>query len=200
MNNLLQKATQILEHGGVVVYPTDTAYGLGVDATNENAIEKIFDLKGRGQEKAVHITVADIEMAELYAEITEDAKKLAEAFLPGPLTLVVKRKKTLPDMLALGKETIGIRMPKNATALALVKAFGKPITATSANISGDDTSYTIDAVRDSFGLRAGEIDLYVDEGQLPHIIPSTLVDITGAKSVILREGPVSREEVESVLG
>lgn len=195
----IKKAVETLEQGGIIAYPTDTAYGLGVDATNTEAIKSLFELKGRNAEKAMHVTVSDIDMAGTYAEITPDAEKLAEAFLPGPLTLVLRKKETIPDVLVGGKNTVGIRIPKNDTALAIVRLLKKPITATSANISGGDTSYSTTAVRESLGEKSDRVDVYVDDGTLPRIAPSTLVDLTQEEPIILREGPITREQILDVL-
>ena len=119
-NNTIQKAIEILKNGGIIIYPTDTCYGIGVDATNKEAIKKMINLKGRNFKKPISIIVKNFKMAQEICEFNLQAKKIFKKYLPGPLTLILKKKKNiyqLPNILTAGKQKIGIRMPKNKIAL-----------------------------------------------------------------------------------
>ena len=189
----------VLRRGGVVVFPTDTCYGLGVDATSDAAVERLYELKGRKRGKPVHVAVSGLAMAERYVMLDERARKLARAFLPGPLTLVLKERGVLARALLSGGETLGLRIPDSDFVQTLTERVGVPVTATSANKSGDPAPYSIGEVHASFSEDFERIDLVVDAGALPHTAPSTLVDLTDNQVVILREGPISRADIESVL-
>lgn len=180
----------------IVLYPTDTVYGLGVDATNANAIQSLQILKGRDDAKPISIVVADRAMLETYAEVTPLAKKIIEKFLPGKLTVVLNAKKgMLPDRLTFGTGTVGIRIPNHPVPLRLVRSLGKPITATSANVSGMPTFDTPQEILAQFGERASMITEVIDEGELPRSLPSTVVDARGDTPVVIREGAVSVKDI-----
>jgi L-threonylcarbamoyladenylate synthase len=199
-NEIIEKAVKILKEEGIIVYPTDTAYGIGADADNAYAIEKMYELKKREDGKPTHIIVSDIGMAKRYAIFDERAEKIAEAFWPGALTLVLpKTDRVLNNLTGAGK-TIGIRIPDNAIALSIVKSLNHAITTPSANVSGGETPYTIDAVKESFGEDFEKIDYCIDVGKLEEGKISTLVDMTGDEVEILREGAISREQIIDVLG
>jgi L-threonylcarbamoyladenylate synthase len=185
------KAAEILKRGGMIVYPTETAYGLGVDATNEPAVTKVFNLKKRMPAKAFHVIVSDTAMAKNYVDWTPLAEELAKKYLPGPLTLVLKKKPFVSDILTGGLPTLGIRMPDYNFCLDLAKAFGKPYTATSANISNEATCYSVNQVMLQFGDEITAVDLVVDGGLLPGVLPSTVVDATGDAPKVLRPGPIA---------
>ncbi len=180
------RAAGVLRTGGVVLYPTDTLYGLGADAFSAAAVAKIYAIKGRDEKKPIHAIVSDIEMAKRYGEVPGPANILVREF-GGKVTLIVPTK-TGP--------TFGFRIPDNAFCIAMVKAFGKPITATSANISGQETGR---AASDILQQLTG-IDLAVDAGEIPESKPSTVVDLCGEKPKVLREGAVSSSEISSALG
>jgi len=184
-NNVISEAVRVLESGGVILYPTDTVYGLGADATNPKAIEKVFLIKKRSPSQPISIVVSNKSEISKWAKETKLSKKLAEKFLPGPLTLVLEHKNNLPENLIAGKETIGIRIPDNNFCLNLAKKFGKPFTTTSANISGKKTDTTIYS---SIQKLSG-IDLAIDAGELSGEA-STVVDARGNETLILREGEI----------
>lgn len=179
--NQIKKAVSILRKGGVIAYPTETCYGLGADATNPKAIRKVYKLKGRAFNKPISIIVSDIKMWKKYAYVNKKAEYLIKKYMPGALTLVLRKKKTLPDILS--RKTIGARIPDNKTALKLVKELGKPITATSANISGGKNTYTIKSV-----LKQIKLDYYINAGKLPRRKPSTIYDVE--KNKVIRKGPI----------
>lgn len=205
----LKIAVQILKSGGVVVYPTDTAYGLAVDATNLTAVKILYKLKGRNFNKPIHVIPPSKSSIGIFARLPagrqELANKLINKLMPGPLTLVLplKSKKKSFLMLSAGTKTLGIRLPKHSLVLKLVKAFGRPITTTSANISGKPNCYSIGEVKKQFGKNTyfnPYFNMYfLDGGKLKKTKPSTVVLLTGGRVKILREGPVSETEIKRIL-
>ena len=178
-----------------ILYPTDTLYGLGVDATDASAVSRLVELKGRDEKKPISIVVTDMEMADEYAVVTPLAKKLAEKFLPGKLTIVLNAKSNLPEQLTAGTGTVGIRIPNHPVPLELVRKIGKPITATSANVADLPTLKTPKEILVQFAGRAWMITEVIDEGALPESEPSTVVDARGEIPIIVRAGAVSEEEI-----
>jgi L-threonylcarbamoyladenylate synthase len=189
----------VLKDGGIVLFPTDTIYGLGVDATNAEAVQRLQKLKGRPERKPISIMVSDMTMAEKYAMVTPLAKKLSEKFLPGKITLVLEAKDTLPQELTAGTGTVGIRIPNQPTALQMVKDFGKPITATSANIADMPTLNSVSEILKQFGSKSDMIYHIIDEGVLVPSGPSTVVDVRGEKPIVLREGAITENTINSAL-
>lgn len=203
IEHAVKRAVEVLRAGGVVLYPTDTLYGLGADALSDAAVEKIYDIKGRDEKKPIHAIVADVTMAEKYGKVNDAVHKLAERF-GGAVTLIVEKMDTDSGILR-GVETFGFRIPNNAFCIAFAKAFGGPITATSANKSGATAARRVEDILAQLGLsaQAGEsaqkIDLIIDAGELPERKPSTVVDCSGPSPKILREGAVSASDIDSVL-
>ena len=187
----LEKALEALEAGKLIVYPTETCYGLGADATNPLAVEQIFKVKSRERTKAISIIVSSKEMIKKYAKINKETERLIQRFMPGPLTLIVPKKTSLPS-----KETIAFRIPANAFALKLVQKFNKPITATSANLSGQKEFYTIKDVIKTFS-KLKEIAVIINAGNLPERKPSTIFDMVNKK--IRREGDIKEAKIKKVL-
>lgn len=190
--------SDVLKNGGIILYPTDTIYGLGVDALNVEALKKLRALKGREGGKAISIVVADMDMARAYAEVTPLAEKLAQAFLPGGLTLILNAKPNLPVELTAGTGTIGIRIPKSVLCLALAKDLGRPYTATSANVSDMETKGSVAEILAQFGTKAQQIERVIDAGELTGSAPSTVVDARSDSPHILREGALSSEDIFSL--
>ncbi len=193
------RAAEVLREGGVVLYPTDTVYGIGVDALNVEAIKKIYMIKGRSAGNPISVVVPSLDAAEVYVAITPGARKLAKAFWPGPLTVVLRRKETVPGELTGDRETLGIRVPNNTFCLALARELGRPYTTTSANKAGTGDCRTIEEVSMSLGEHFNGIDLVIDGGQLPTAVPSTVVDVSGITPHIFREGAVPSSHVLGVL-
>lgn len=185
--------------GGVILYPTDTLYGLGADALSDEAVAKIYAIKGREEGKPIHCIVADMEMAERYAEVTPLATTLAWRFLPGALTLILKKLPGTGSGISRGIDTIGIRVPRNDFCRALARRFGKPFTATSANISGMSSPRSVDEILRQLGERSGGIDLAIDAGELPLRLPSTVVDVSSGISQILREGAIPARDIDNAV-
>lgn len=194
-------AAEILRAGGVVLYPTDTLYGLGADALSDDAVAKVYTIKGRDGKKPVHCVVSDMSMAERYVEVNSAgwriARKLAEKLLPGALTLILKKKKGIDGGIARDMDTVGIRIPDNEFCLALAREFGGCITTTSANKAGMETERNVEKILEQLG--EASIDLVVDAGPLPSRQPSTVVDVSGKEPVILREGAISATDIQAVL-
>ncbi len=180
---------------GIVLFPTDTQYGLGVDALNADALKRLRALKGRDDGKPISVMVSDMDMAAEYAEVTPLAERLAEQFLPGKLTLVLSAKSVLPEELTAGTGTIGIRIPNHLLCLSMVRELGRPITATSANMSDKEPEKTPEKILAQFGAKASDISKVIDLGELPESLPSTVVDARTETPIILREGAIPRTDI-----
>ncbi|MBI4018808.1 MAG: threonylcarbamoyl-AMP synthase [Candidatus Aenigmarchaeota archaeon] len=181
----LAQAAVVLKKGGIIIYPTETSYGIGADFSNEDAKEKIYDIKERNRDKPLSVIVSRVAMIKRYAKITPETQLLCKQFMPGPLTLVVPADDT---------GTIAFRVPAHGFARKLSAALKRPITATSANISGADPLYNISDVVKAF---EGKIDAIIDAGNLPKRRPSTIYDVQNDK--ILREGPITLEQIHSLI-
>jgi L-threonylcarbamoyladenylate synthase len=190
----LEKAKKLLQAGQVVAFPTDTVYGVGVDAFNPHAINKLFAIKARDRSKAIAILVGDFNaLSQITSELSSSAKRLAKYFFPGAITLVVASHPGLPNNIS-PNPTVGVRMPNHPIALDLLKLFG-PIATTSANISGQSSPTT---AREVFNQLQGRVPLILDGGQTPGGTPSTVVDCTGVIPVILREGAICEAKIMAV--
>lgn len=192
------KAAGVLRSGGVILYPTDTLYGLGASAFSDEAVDRVYEIKGRDANKAMHAVFADMQMVEEYAEVNDLARKLAEKFLPGALTLVLK-KKAGTGGIARNMQTIGVRIPDNSFCLEVARSLGKPFTATSANVAGGSTGLKVDEILKQLGRSAHMIDLVVDAGELPLRAASTVVDVSAGVLNVLRVGAVQKSELEDAL-
>lgn len=177
----------MLRKGGVVAYPTDTAYGLAADALQAEAIGKLFIIKHRVQ-KPLPVIVDSMKMLNEIAEITSKERKLIKEYWPGALTIIFKKKKTVPPFLTLGLPTIGVRIPDSEVALALVRAYRKPLTSTSANITGYGNCYTAECVSRMFRDSESQPNLILDGGELPEVSVSTVVRVEGKELKIIRQG------------
>ncbi len=184
----LEKTATVLKDGGLVVFPTDTVYGLLVDATNERAVKKLIQFKDRIPGKAISVFVSDFGMMKNYVE-TGEYESFIQELLPGPYTVVLPSKHAASKLLESEKETLGIRIPRYEYITELVKIFKKPLTATSANLSGDSPHYSIPSLMKSLSKQKQQlIDLIIDAGELPRNKPSTVIDLTTPSVTILRQG------------
>ena len=185
---MIDSAARVLAAGGLVAFPTDTFFGLGADVTNEEALARLFEAKGRAPTQPVPVLLADMGDVTAVADgIPAGAGVLADRFWPGPLTLVLSRRAGLPALVSGGGDTVGVRVPDHDTPRALIRALRRPITGTSANSSGNPPH------RDAAGVTAdlgGRIDLVVPGACGGHTAPSTVVDCTGEAPVVVREGVV----------
>ena len=185
----------VLNHGGLVVFPTDTVYGLAALPFQAQFIERLYVVKGRSSHKAIGILLGNqAHLSQVTSGMNPMAARLAQAFWPGQLTLVVARHPSLPQILS-PDETIGVRMPDHPLALALLRQSG-PLAVTSANLSGRENTLTAQEVFDQ--LR-GRIHLVLDGGRVPGGVPSTVVDCTGDQPIILRNGPITLEAIQATL-
>lgn len=196
----IEEAGRLLRAGALVAFPTETVYGLGADATNGRAVAAIFEAKGRPRFNPLIVHVQDLAHAERIAEMPSTAQRLAAAFWPGPLTLVLRRRVEagLSDLVSVGLDTIAVRVPAHPVAQALLKAAGCPLAAPSANRSGRVSPTTAQHVADDLG---GRVAMILDGGPTAHGLESTVLDATQADAVmLLRPGAVPREPIEAVLG
>lgn len=191
----LIKAAECIRDGGVIAYPTETLYGLGADALNEEAVKKIFKAKGRPDNKAITVITASKDISSYVEEVTEEAQKLINEFWPGPLTLVLKKKDVIPEITSANLDTIGIRMTSNEIARKLVELSGTIITATSANISGGPSHDNIEGCIKDFN---GKVNYIIGEEKKHIGIESTIVDCTVTPPVVLRKGAVTMEMLKKV--
>lgn len=190
---IIRTCISALKKGKAVVYPTDTSYGLAVDATNIRAIRKLYKIKGRKFNKPVHVVAPSVAYAKNFVRWNSTALKLAKKFWPGPLTLVlpvVKGRDLSLRRLSADTGFLGIRMPNNKIALDLSRALKHPITATSANKSGRPDCYSADDVIKQFETSRHKPDIIINAGRLPRRRPSTVVKLSGHQIEILRQGPV----------
>ncbi len=191
----IRECAKALSEGKAIIYPTETVYGLGVDATNEASVRELFRIKGRDPRKSISVAVADLESAKKLAYFNSRAEALAHYFLPGPLTLVLRARRRMPLITTGGK--IGIRIPDNRFVLGLLKEFGKPMTSTSANLSG---SGSIVRASDADEELLKRVAILVKAPETKYSKESTVVDVTNPKTMILREGAISRNDIISVVG
>ncbi len=174
----IKKAAEIIKKGGVVVYPTETVYGIGASIFSENALKSIFEIKKREKGKPVSVAVSGLKMMDELVYMSEMEKSFIKKFLPGPVTVLLKKKKTVPDILTPGTDLVGIRYPDNREALMLIELAGVPITSTSANFSGDEPPKSVDEIKIS-------VD-YIIDGGTGSGEPSTVVDLQNRR--IVRKG------------
>ncbi len=194
--SIIKDAAELLRSGEVVAIPTETVYGLGANALDENAVKKIFELKGRPSDNPLIVHVSSIEDASKYAYVSELANKVMRAFWPAPLTIVLKKKDVIPRSITGGLDTVAIRMPDNELALAIIKESGLPIAAPSANISGKPSPTKASHVRADLGDR---IKLVVDGGECEVGLESTVLDLSTDKPAILRPGKITKEDLSPFL-
>jgi L-threonylcarbamoyladenylate synthase len=194
----IDQALQALKQGRLVAFPTDTVYGVGALAFVSQAVEQIYCVKGRSRSKAIPLL---LDSADRLSKIADDppgeALELAERFWPGPLTMVLLRKPTVPDVVTAGGSSVAVRVPDHDFALRLIGAAGGVLAVTSANLSGHPDPVTAQEV---LGYLEGRIDLILDGGRCPGGVPSTVIDLSGPSPQIVRVGAVSPEELQEVLG
>ena len=194
----VDRAADILRWGGLVAVPTETVYGLAADATQEGAVHANYEAKGRPDTKPLNVLVDGMPMVDqVCKEIPLDAYRLAEAFWPGPLTMILKGNGTLPDIVPAGGATQGVRCPDHPATLAVLRALGRPLACPSANLSGHPSPKSAQDVLDQLD---GRIDAVLDGGPCTVGVESTILDLTVRPYRILRQGGLSREAIEAVVG
>jgi L-threonylcarbamoyladenylate synthase len=191
----LQHTIDILQHGGVIAFPTDTVYGLAALPFQPETVERLYIVKGRSTEKAIAILLGDLsQLNQVAGPISPQAMRLAEHFWPGPLTLIVPRLPALPTVLS-PNQNIGVRIPNHPIALSLMRMAG-PLAVSSANLSGQANTTTAQEV---YAQLKGRIHLILDGGQTPGGVPSTVLDCTTPEPTIIREGPITLQQVLQAL-
>lgn len=196
----LAHCKEIISEGGLVVFPTETVYGLGADALNGEAVKKIFTAKGRPADNPLIVHIADVKKADDVSSMTETERerfnKLAKAFWPGPLTMIVTKNESVPDAVTCGLGTVGIRLPENKYARKFIEAVGTPIAAPSANTSGKPSPTLASHVKEDMD---GKVNAIIDGGACRVGLESTVIDLTGEVPCILRPGGVTLEMVKKIL-
>ena len=193
----VEHAAGYLEAGGVVVCPTDTLYGLAADVFSNAALERVFAIKARPPGLALPVLLSSWDQVSLVArQVPEVARRLADSFWPGMLTLVLSKQAQVPDLVTGAQDTVAVRVPDHPVPQALIRLLGRPITGTSANRSGEPDLPTLEAVEAQLG---GQIDYIIRSGPVPKGISSTVVDVTGAEPKLIRQGGLSFEEILEAL-
>ncbi len=192
--DFVNTAIEALRKGEIIVYPTDTLYALGADIYNEEAVKKVFRIKKRPFSKPFSVAIFDYNELKKISYTNDMVKQVVKNFLPGPLTLLLKKKKIVSNLITGGQDTIAVRIPKNNVALDLLSKFG-PLTATSANIHGKKTPCVINELTMQF---RNDVSVYLNDGRLDES-PTTIVDLTTKKPYIIRQGAISINEIMNVI-
>ncbi len=195
----VKEAVSVLKESGVIVYPTETLYGLGALATDREAVKKIFKIKKRPAEKLLPVIVGSVNQTQRYFELSKLELKLARRFWPGPLSLILKTKSAKIER-ALGSKYVAVRFSSNRLASAIARCAGAPVISTSANISGKSGCFTLSAVKRQLAYFAAKPDLYIDGGRLKKSPPSTVIRMHGKKLGLIREGKIKLASVGKALG
>lgn len=197
-NLKIKEAAEIIKNGGLVVFPTETVYGIGANGLNTEAVEKIYVAKGRNKNKPLILLISNIKMLEEIAEdLTEVEEKLIKAFWPGPLTIILKRKLCVPDIVTGGGDTVGVRLTSGEIARRLIEESKCPIAAPSANISGRPSGTIVEEIFEELNDR---VDCIIDGGKSKIGIESTVVRVIDDIPTILRQGQVTAEQIKEVIG
>ena len=191
----LQEPAKIIKQGGIVIFPTETVYGIGANGFDENAIKKVYEVKKRPISNPISLLVNSIDMInEVAKDITEVEYNLIKRFFPGPLTIILKKKDIIPDVLTANSDTVGIRMPANEIALKLIEYAGVPIATPSANISGKPSGTDITDIMKDF---EGKVDYVIDDGPSKIGLASTIVKVIDNVPHILRQGSIPENEIKN---
>jgi L-threonylcarbamoyladenylate synthase len=202
-NILFEEITKELKNGKLIIYPTDTVYGLGASIYDEDALKNIYKVKERDYSMPLIVLVDNFDKIEKVAKIDKNnktfkiLKKLTDAFWPGALTIILEKSENIPDIIASSGNTIGVRMPKSDIALDIITAASGILPTTSANISGEPTPSSYEELSEKIKSR---VDILVDGGKCPISLASTIIDITFDIPKILRFGAISKEDIENVIG
>lgn len=192
----LKIAANIIKKGGIVIFPTETVYGIGTNGLDEEAVKKLYEVKDRPLNKPISLLVSNFDMINQVAkDITEMEYKIMKNFFPGPLTIILNKKSCVPDILTAKGNTVGIRMPDNEIALKLIELSGVPIATPSANISGKPSGIDIEDIKKDF---EGKVDLFIDSGKSKIGNGSTIVKVEDNEIKILRQGIITKEQIEDI--
>ena len=193
--NIIMAADDLMV-GGLVVYPTETVYGIAADIFNQKAVKNLYMVKNRPFDMPLSVAVSGKDMVENIAVMTRPVEKLIDAFLPGPLTIITKKDPNVPDIVTSMSQKVGIRIPDNKVAIDLIEEFGGPIVATSANLHSHPDSIDIDTAVEDFG---DSVMTYLDNGPCSLGKPSTIVWIMDDKVEVIRQGEITKQQIEDVL-
>ena len=197
VNDDIKEASKIIKDGGIVLFPTETVYGIGANAFNDEAVKKIFVAKGRAQDNPLILHISDIDMLNDIAEdITDLEYSLMDAFWPGPFTIILKKKNGIASVATCNGDTVGVRMPSNKIAHDLIKESGVPIAAPSANISGRPSGTNI---KDIINELENRVDYVIDGGETDIGLESTVVRVVDNEVKILRPGKITKEDIENII-
>jgi len=192
----VEEGIAVLKQGGIVAFPTDTVYGLGAAISSDQAVARVYQVKGRPHHMALPLLLADkSQIGEVAKVVPSLAWLLADKFLPGALTMVLFKSESVPDIVTGGGRTVAIRIPAHPVPTSLARGLGTPIVGTSANLSGSPSALTAEEVYTQLGDR---VDLIIDGGRCPGGRESTIIDLSGETPLILREGAISAEELKQV--
>ena len=194
----IREAAAVIRGGGLVVFPTETVYGLAANAFDVKAVRKVFEAKSRSFSSPLPVQVGDrASIEEVAVDPSDDATRLADRFMPGPITLILRRNPAISDIVTAGGETIAVRIPDNVVAIALLREFGGPIVATSANVSGQQEPRDAAEAIKQIGA---SVDVVLDAGPTRYGEPSTVVDTTVTPPRVVRQGALSADEIRKVIG
>lgn len=188
----LKKCVNIIKNGGIIIYPTDTVYGIGCNVWNEEAIKKIFEIKNRNYNKPMNVLCSDMKDIEsLVLEVNEKEKEIVNSYMPGACTLVInKKRKEVSDILRAGLNTVAVRIPNNHIAIELIRECGFPLVSTSANVSGEDSATEIEKIVAEF---KDKVDVIIDGGKSKIGVPSTIIQVDNKEIKVLRQGSLEIE-------
>lgn len=193
----LIEPANIIKHGGIVIFPTETVYGIGVNGLDEEAVKKLYKVKKRPEDKPISLLVSNMDMVnQISKDISEVEYKLMETFFPGPFTIILKKRKNVPDIVTANQDTVGVRMPDNETTRKLIEYAGVPIATPSANISGKPSGTNMKEIMKDFD---DKVDYYIDGGESKLGVASTIVKVIDEIPHILRQGTITKEEIEKVV-
>lgn len=190
---MLEEAGELIRQGKIVVFPTETVYGIGTNGLDKNAVKKLYEVKQRPLNKPISLLVSNMEMVNSIAkDITEIEYKIMKKFFPGPLTIILKKKDIVPNVVTAGQNTVGIRMPRGEIARKLVEYANVPIATPSANISGEPSGTNMQEIKKHF---EGKVDYFIDGGNSELGLASTIVQVVDGKPQILRQGSITYEQI-----
>lgn len=192
----LNEVAEIIKNNGVVIFPTETVYGIGGNALSCQVVDKVYQIKQRPREKAINILLPNAERIEEYADIIDEKeKRIIQKFMPGPITIILKRKDNIGNGFTLNDGTIGVRIPNSPIVQAILKKVNVPLIAPSANISGKPSGTDVNSILKDF---ENKVDAVIDGGKSKLGISSTIVKVVNGKVEILREGSISKEELDNI--
>lgn len=195
--SIIEEISSEIKKGKIVIFPTETIYGIGTTALDDKACEKIYTIKGRPANRPMIVLISNIEMLkELTEEVGIIEQKLIDAFWPGPLTIIFKKKQGISDIVTGGLDTVGVRMTSGEVIQKIIQKSGVPIVAPSANLTGKDAGTKIDIIKKELGKN---VDYILDYGDIDNEVPSTLVKVENDNITILREGKITKEEINKIL-